>query len=271
MSRIPDVTVPVRAVAAWVPPLARFGYAAKGVVYLLLGGIAMKAAGARGNEDAGGTTQALASLAGEGGGRAALAVIAIGLLAHVLWRLVQAMRDPEHAEGGAKRWGMRIFYALSAGIYASLAATAWQLSRGDRGGQGEGHEIWVAKLLAQPFGAWLVMAAGLGVMAYGLHQLRKAAQGDVNHHMHAPDGTTQRGLTMLGRVGTAARGVVLLPIGWFVLRAGREYRAAEAADTGEVLRMLDNGPLLAAVGLGLAAYGLHQVGKALFRSIQRPA
>ena len=271
MSRNPEVTVPVTAVAAWVPPLARFGYAAKGVVYLLLGGIAIRAAGAPGGEDAGGTTQALASLADAGGGRVALALIAIGLMAHVLWRLVQAVLDPEHAEGGAKRWAMRVFYAISAGIYASLAATAWQLSSGDRGGQGEGHEIWVAKLLSQPFGALLVMGAGVGVMAYGLHQLHKAARGDVNRRMHAPDGTMQRGLRVLGRVGIAARGLVLMPIGWFVLRAGREYRASEAADTGEVLRMLDNGPLLAAVGLGLAAYGLHQVGKALFRSIQRPA
>lgn len=270
MSRLPDVSEPVHAAAGWVPPLARFGYAAKGAVYALVGGFAMRAAGARG-EDAGGTSEALAALSAEAGGRAWLAVIAIGLMAHVLWRLVQAALDPEHPEGGAKRMGMRVFYAFSAAVYGSLAATAWQLSRGVRDGAEEGHEIWVAKLLAQPFGAWLVMAAGLGVAGYGLHQLYKAAKGDVNRHMQAPDPQTSRGLDLLGRVGTAARGVVLLPIGWFVLRAGRSYRPSEAADTGEVLRMLDNGPMLAAVGMGLAAYGLHQLGKALFRRIPKPA
>jgi len=273
MSRIPDVSQPIRAVAGWVPPLARFGYAAKGVVYLLVGGIAMRASGARGEEDLGGPSKALASLADGSAGRAALAVIAIGLMAHVLWRLVQAALDPEHPEGGAKRLGIRVFYILSAVIYASLAATAWQLWRGNRAGQddGESHEIWVAKVLSQPFGAWLVMAAGIGVMAYGLHQLIKAAKGDVNRRMETPGGDTAQGLRLVGRLGTAARGLVLLPIGWFVMNAGRRYRAAEAADTGEVLRMLDNGPMLAAVGFGLAAYGLHQVGKALFRRIERPA
>lgn len=270
MARLPDFSEPVHAVAGWVPPLARFGYAAKGAVYVLMGGLAMRAASA-GGDDASSPSEALAALADEGGGRAWLAVIAIGLLAHVLWRLVQAALDPEHPEGGAKRWGMRVFYAISAVIYGSLAATAWQLSRGARGSAGEGHEIWIAKLLAQPLGAWLVMGTGLGVAGYGLHQLFKAAKGDVNRHMQAPDHQTSRGLSLLGRAGTAARGLVLLPIGWFVLQAGRHYRPSEAADTGEVLRMLDNGPLLAAVGLGLGAYGLHQLGKALFRRISKPA
>jgi hypothetical protein len=165
---------------------------------------------------------------------------------------------------------MRAFYALSALVYGSLAVTAWQLSRGDGTGQGDSQETLVATLLQQPFGMYLVMAVGVGIMAYGLQQLYKAARGDVNRRVHAPDARTSSGLRTVGRIGTAARGVVLLPIGWFVLRAGMHYRAQEAADTGEVLRMLDNAPLLAGVGLGLAAYGLHQVGKALFRRIERP-
>jgi len=271
MSRIPELTAPVSTVAAWVPPLARLGYAAKGLVYLLVGGIAMRASAARGSEDAGGPTQALATLADGSTGRMVLAVVAFGLMAHVLWRVVQAALDPEQPEGGAKRGAMRAFYALSAIVYGSLALTAWQLSRGDHGGSGESHEIWVAKLLQQPFGAYLVMAVGIGIMAYGLHQLLKAAKGDVNRHMQAPDANTSQGLRMVGRIGTAARGLVMLPIGWFVLGAGRHYRAEVAADTGEVLRMLDNGAMLAAVGFGLAAYGLHQFGKALFRRINRPA
>ena len=213
MSPIPDVTAPVRTAAGWVPPLARLGYAAKGVVYLLVGGIAMRASGARGGEDAGGPTQALASLADGSGGRAVLAVIAFGLMAHVLWRVVQAVFDPEHAEGGGKRGAMRAFYALSAVLYGSLAVTAWQLSRGDRSAQGEGHETWIAKLLQQPFGTYLVMAAGVGIMAYGVHQLLKAARGDVNRRMQATDANTSRGLRVVGRIGTAARGLVMLPIG----------------------------------------------------------
>ena len=260
---------PAREVAAWVPPLARFGYAAKGLVYALVGGIAIKAGLAAGGAE--GTTQALATLAGSRGGRAVLVAIALGLLAHVLWRLVQSLLDPEHPEGGPKRLWMRGFYLVSAAVYASIATTAWQLGHGDRAADGQAHETWVARLLHQPLGTWLVMAAGLAVLGYGIHQLVKAGRGDVNRHMQPPNGETRRGLSVLGRIGTGARGLVLLPIGWFVFNAGRQYRAAEAADTGEVLRMLEHDPLVAAVGVGLLAYGLHQVAKAVFRRIEPPA
>lgn len=250
-------------VAGWVPPMARAGYAAKGVVYVLLGYIAFKAGLAAGEPQ--GTTGALQSLTDERGGSLMLTLIAVGLIAHVAWRLVQAALDPEHPERDAKRVVMRFFYALSAVIYGSLAYTAWQLARLGRAEGGNGTEIWIARLLDKPFGTWLVMAAGLGVIGYGVHQLVKAGRGDVNHRM-----ATSRAVTAIGRVGTAARGVVLLPIGWFVFNAGRQYRASTAADTGEVLRMLEGGGLLAAVGLGLLAYGVHQIAKAVYRRIERP-
>lgn len=261
-------TATAQHVAGWVPPVARVGYAAKGVVYVLLGYIAFKAGLASG--EAQGTTGALQSLTDERGGHLMLMLIAVGLLAHVVWRLVQAALDPEHPERDAKRMAMRLFYALSAAIYGSLAYTAWQLSRLGRAEGGNGTEIWIARLLDKPLGSWLVMAAGVGVIAYGLHQVIKAARGDVNSRMDTRGAAQSHAVTAIGRVGTAARGLVLLPVGWFVFNAGRLYRASAAADTGEVLRMLEGGGLLAAVGLGLLAYGVHQIAKAAYRRIERP-
>ncbi|SKA24981.1 DUF1206 domain-containing protein [Novilysobacter spongiicola] len=255
-------------VAGWVPPVARAGYAAKGVVYVLLGYIAFTAAMASGQPE--GASGALQSLVDESGGHLMLMLIAVGLLAHVIWRMVQAVLDPEHREHGAKRVFMRLFYALSAVIYGSLAYTAWQLSRQGQTDGGNGTEIWIARLLDKPFGTWLVMAAGVGIIGYGIHQLIKAARGDVNRRMTTSNATTSRAVRAIGRIGTAARGVVLLPIGWFVFKAGRSYSAATAADTGEVLQMLERGGLLAAVGLGLLAYGVHQIAKAVYRRIERP-
>ena len=259
----------VREVAGWVPPLARVGYAAKGVVYGLVGWIAIRAAMASG--DPGGATDALASLTDERGGRVVLMLIALGLLGHVVWRAVQALLDPEYGRTDAKRIGARAFHALSAVIYASLALTAWQLSRGESAGDDDGHQVWIARLLEQPFGQWLVMLAGIGVIAYGLQQLVKAARADVNRRMDAGRLVDPHWLTLVGRVGVAARGLVLLPIGWFVFVAGREFRAEEAVDTEAVLQMLGQGLLLGAVGVGLVAYGLHQIAKALYRRIERPA
>ncbi len=251
--------------AGWVPPLARIGYAAKGIVYILIGWLAFEAAAAVGQPE--GATGALATLADEQGGRLMLYAIAFGLLCHVAWRVVQAVLDPEHPGDGG-RIGMRLFYALSALVYGSLALGAWQLARGGSTEE-EGTEVWVAKVLGQPFGALLVMVAGAVIVAYGVHQVLKGWRGDVDKHMGV-DPRVSRQVHLLGRFGTAARGAVMLPIGWFVFNAGRHYRAAEAADTGEVLSMLDHGWLLGIVGLGLLAYGLHQLAKARYRRIAPP-
>lgn len=251
-------------VAHWVPPLARVGYAAKGVVYLLVGYLAFRAATAAGSPE--GSAGALASLADETGGSVLLVLVALGLLAHVVWRLVQALLDPEHGGHDAKRVGMRAFHLLGAVVYGSLAWTAWELSRGRAGG-GDDRQLWVETLLGLPAGRWLVMAAGLGVIGYGAYQLVKAWRADVRRHMTRHDGW----IVALGRIGIGARGLVLLPIGWFVFNAGRHYDPQAAAGTGEALRMLERGGLLAAVGLGLVAYGLHQFAKAAWRRIERPA
>lgn len=257
-----------RDVAGWVPPLARLGYAAKGVVYLLVGWIAIKAAVASGQAE--GTTGALRALVDEDGGRWMLLLMAFGLMAHVVWRVVQALMDPEHPgeRTAPKRLAMRAFYGLSAVAYGSLALTAWQLSCGRDEGEG-GQSTWIGWLLDKPLGTWLVMAAGLGVIGYGVHQLVKALRGDVNKRIAAGDARTQDGLRTLGRVGTAARGLVLLPLGWLVFNAGRQYQA-DSVQMEDVLKMLGNGWLLGAMGVGLAAYGAHQVGKALYRRIDRP-
>lgn len=260
-----DVKAGMDEVAGWVPPLARIGYAAKGVVYIIVGWIAFSAASAVGQPE--GATGALASLADEQGGQLMLYAIAFGLLCHVGWRVVQATLDPEHP-GGDKNIGLRLFYALSALVYGSLALAAWQIARGGSAGQ-EGTEVWVAKVLDKPFGALLVMVAGAVIVGYGVHQLVKGWRGDVDKRM-SPDPRMARAVHLVGRFGTAARGLVMIPIGWFVFEAGRHYRAAEAADTGEVLSMLDRGWLLALVGLGLLAYGLHQLAKARYRRIAPP-
>ena len=254
-----------REVASWIPPIARLGYAAKGVVYLLVGWIAIKAGLASGSPE--GSSGALASLVDEKGGHLILMVIAIGLLAHVIWRSVQALLDPEHHGSGAKRVAVRLLYALSGLIYASLAWTAWQLSQRGQGGSDNGHEVWVSRLLEKPLGTWLVMLAGIGVAIYGAVQIYNAWHNDVGKRMTDAGPEVQ----MIGRVGTAARGFVLMPIGWFVFNAGRHYRAEHAADTGEVLKMLGHGWLLGVVGFGLLAYGIHQGAKAIYRRIERPA
>ena len=252
-------------VASWVPPLARFGYAAKGIVYLIIGWIAAKAAFAAGSPE--GSTGALREMASNGG-KIAIYVIAAGLFAHVVWRFVQAALDPEHP--GEQRAGMRAFYAISGLIYGSLALTALKLAQGRDPGDG-GNESRVAELMSQPFGRWIVGLIGVGVLVYGIHQLVKAFRGDVAKRLGVHDPDKNRAIVALGRFGTAARGVVLGILGAFFIDAARRFDPKAAGDTQDALLWLGNGWPLAVVAIGLMAYGAFQIAKALYRRIATPS
>ncbi|HEX7958198.1 MAG TPA: DUF1206 domain-containing protein, partial [Pyrinomonadaceae bacterium] len=98
-----------RAASPWIERLARFGYAAKGVVYVLVGALAALAAfGGGGPTDSRG---ALTQVVRQPYGRALLAVVAAGLAGYALWRLVQGLRDTEEKGSGLKGISIRFGYA----------------------------------------------------------------------------------------------------------------------------------------------------------------
>ena len=78
----------------WVDRFARFGYATKGLVYLVVGALALGVATGVG----GSTTDppgALQAIGAQPFGRVMLGFVAFGLAAYALWRLFQAVADPE--------------------------------------------------------------------------------------------------------------------------------------------------------------------------------
>jgi hypothetical protein len=248
-----------------LPVVARTGYAAKGVVYLCIGYVAARAAFAAGSpQGASGALQALP----RGPGRWLLLAVCVGLLAHVAWRVVQVLRDPEHP--GEHRVAVRAFLGVSAVVYASLAFAAFRQWQGrPSGGDGDGQRSLVTMAMQQPGGNWLVAAAGLGVLGYALHQLVKAGRGDIGKRLGIRDVDTHRAVIALGRVGTAARGVVLGITGAFLVDAARRQDPAAAGGTEDALRWLGQGWLLGLVAAGLAAYGLLQFANARYRHVPR--
>jgi hypothetical protein len=259
--------------APWVQRLARMGYAAKGVVYLIVGGIAAQAAFTPG-ERVEGSSGALEAIIEKPFGKALLAIVALGLAGYVVWRLVQAAMDPEHGEKGAKRAVTRIGYAISAALYAGLTLEAVRMLRGSGGGQDNGAQDWTATVMDKPFGRWAVGLAGLGIAGYGIYQIIKAFKSDLDKRLNleGSEVATRRRVVAVGRAGLAARGVVLGIIGWLVLRAAMTYdpsRAQGLQGALGTLRQAAYGPyLLAAVALGLVAYGVFQLVKARYRVIR---
>lgn len=265
-----------REAAPWVETLARMGYAAKGVVYLLVGGIAARAAVGSG-ERVEGSRGALRTLLEQPFGRFLLGLMALGLAGYALWRFVQAALDPEGKGSGGGGLAKRAGYAVSGAIHAGLALAALRMATGGGGGQGgDSTDHWTAVLMRQPLGRWLVAAVGLGIMGYGAYALYRAYAVKLDRQLDLSrmGPAAREWAVRSGRAGIAARGVVFLVMGYFLLRAALRYDPAEARGLDGALRALQQqsyGPwILGVVALGLLGYGVYQLVEARYRRI-RPA
>jgi hypothetical protein len=257
----------------WVELLARVGYAAKGVVYIVAGALAVMTAAGAGGEltDARG---ALRSIAGQPYGQVLLAIVAAGLAAYVLWRFVQSITDADGKGRSLKGLALRTGYFASGVIYAGLALAAARIVLGADEPAGENvTRSWTARLMSMPAGDLLVTLAGIGVIGYGLHQIYKGYSAKFVKKLKLPeieDGARDWAV-LVGRVGYAARGVVFLVIGLFLIQAARRHDPGEAQGLDGALQALARqsfGPyLLGAVAAGLVAYGIYALVEGRYRRI----
>lgn len=261
-----------REASGWIEPLGRLGYAAKGIVYAIVGVLAAQAAIGAGGETTD-TQGALSRIIEAPFGRVLLGLTAVGLLGYAIWREVQAFMDTENKGSDAKGYVARTAYAIVGLAYLGLALTAVQLVRGTGGG-GSGSETqqgWTARLLAQPFGQLLVGLIGLIVIGVGLYQLYKGVSGSFRDKLKLNEmsQTEQTWATRSGRLGFIARGVVFAIIGALLIAAARQADASQArgfAGALETLAAQPYGPwLLGVVALGLIAYGFFCLVEARYR------
>ncbi len=254
---------------------ARLGYGARGVVYCLVGGLALLGAIGSGGQT-GGSRSALATLLDQPFGRLVLGATALGLAGFAAWRVLEAVTDADHHGTSWKGLGTRAAHLISGGLYAALAFSAAGLAIGrSRGGGNEdqGAQDWTAWLLAQPFGQWLVGLIGAAIAAAGIGFLIKAWRGQVTAHL-ACDAATARWAVPLGRLGYAARGVVFVIIGAFLVLAAIRSSSSQVRGLGGALEALQaqpfGGALLGLVAAGLLAFGIFGFVQALYRRIDAP-
>lgn len=262
------------AAAPYIQWLARFGYAARGIVYLIIGALALQAAfSAGGPEDSSG---ALRVVSGQPFGRILLGALAVGLAGWVVWRLFQAIADPEGQGTGAKGVVKRLGYVVSALLYGGLAVEAVRLLLGSASGGGGETEAdhWTAMLMDKPAGRWLVAGVGGIIVLFGLSELVRAYRASFRRRLDLSrlGADAQRRVVLFGRSGLAARGIVFGIIGWFLLRAALRYNPQEARGFQSALQALEQGGygqwLLGAVAVGLLCYGLFELAEARYRVIR---
>ena len=259
----------VRAARPWVEPLARFGYAARGVVYLLIGWLAIETAlGARRHAtDSHGARRYVAEKS-----IPLLWLLAVGLLGYALWRLVQGALDTEGKGGDPKGLAKRAAMVGSGVIYAGLALAAARLAMGAHDSGGQATQAWTARLMSMPFGRWLVAFVGIGVLVGGVMQIRRGWLGKLSDTLVQGISAAHRQLALrAGKLGLIARGIVFLIIGGFLIEAALHVDASRARGLGGALEALARQPhgalLLGATAVGLAAFGVYSLLLARYRRI----
>ncbi|MEI4471597.1 DUF1206 domain-containing protein [Frigidibacter sp. MR17.24] len=246
----------MKTAPAWVEPVMRAGYGARGTVYLLVGGLALLAAWSGGAaEDQAG---ALQTLRGEPFGRPILAAIALGLACYAIWRCICGAMDLEAKGTGAKGVVGRGGQVVSGLVNAGLALTVARLALGGSEG-GEGSQTLTSKLLQMPFGQWLVGALALAVIGAGGMYMVKGWREEYREHLRFTPAMAK--LAPAARAGVIAHGVVIAMIGSFFLFAALHADPSEAGGLSKAFDTVRGAAfgrmLLGLLAIGMIGFGLY--------------
>lgn len=252
--------------------LARWGYGARGVVYLIVGFLAVMAALGSGGQTTD-TKGALQQLLTQPAGTFLLALVAVGLVGYSLWRTVQVFADTDRHGTSAKGLAIRTGLLISAVVHLGLAVFALSLIFDWGTGGGRSTQNWTATLMSMPLGRWLVAGVGLAIIAAGLAQIIKGWRGAFEKYLYIT-ARNRLWITPISRAGLIARGVTFLIIGGFFIVAAWQTDPAEARGLDGALETLQAQPygtwLLAIVAAGLVAFGLYSLIEARYRRIAPP-
>jgi hypothetical protein len=252
-----------------VKALSRVGYAARGVVFALVGVLALVAA--TGGGDAEGSQGALQTLLQQPFGRLILTLVALGLIAFALWRYIESIADLEDDGRDAKGLAVRLGQFVSGLTYGGLGLWAFRSAMTDRAssGSGDSAESWTQTLMAQPFGGWLAMAAGLIVIAVAVGQALKGYRRGYMKNLRSPPPWADSVM----RFGIIARAVVFLIAGAALFYAGATNNPENAVGLEGALEAIQAQPfgqlLLALMGLGLIAFAVYCFIEARYRAVPR--
>lgn len=254
---------------SWTEALARSGYAARGVVYVVIGIFAVLAA--FGRSETKDTEGALQAILAQPFGTMLVWLVAFGLAAFAIWRVVQAVRDTDNHGSDAKGLAIRAGLLLGAASYAAVAVLAASLVTAI--GAGEGGDPtgdWMAALNETGV-AWLavyVVAALLFVVG-AAHIVKGWRAGFEKYFRCAED--VMRWLRPLSRLGLIARGLVFLVLAGLIFRGGLAYDAESRPGLTDALQAVQGYAfgwfLFLAIALGLVAFGLYSLAEARYRHV----
>ena len=252
--------------------LARAGFAARGVLYVIIGCVAIGIAfgHSRNQADSAGAVRVVAATPV---GLIALWLLAAGFAGLALWRLAEAGYGGPGP--GEQKPGSRLAALGKAVLYGALAFTIvkYAIGAGAPKSSNQQSTDLTASVLHHPGGQVVVVVAGFALVVGGLYVAYSSWRRDFLEQLNLAGASqrARRAVRWLGQVGGIARGVVFAAVGVFLIVAGATSQPDQAKGVDATLRAFAQTPLgpwlLVVIALGLVTFGLYSWCEARWRKV----
>jgi hypothetical protein len=252
---------------------ARAGLVARGLFYLLLASLAIRVAVNAPSADQADPNGALRIVADQPLGTVVLGAAAFGFVAFAIARLVAAVNA---CTGRERNWWDVVRTSAETVTYAVMGVLTATYIFGDRQeGSEQSHRSLTARLLGQPGGRALIVAIGVGIIAFYGYQSWVAASGEFEHNFDEKrmPSLLRVGVRAVGTGGIAARVIAFVPVGVFLVVAAVTHNANHALGLDATLRYASKHwwgiAVLSVVAVGLIAFGVYSFLEAAYRKVVR--
>lgn len=257
---------------AYYKVLARMGYAARGVIYLTIGGLAIMSFIGM-SADRTGSRGAIMSLKSQPFGEVLLIALVAGLVGYIIWRLIQGLNDADNhgldVKGVFVRGGLLIS-AVSHSVLCYWIITL--LLKDQQSGSGGSGSSTLRQYLSTETQAVVFGAVGAVMICIGIAHLVKGFKKGFTKYMDFPASQRQWMVPMC-QFGLMARGVVWGIVGWILIRSAIVAGASDEKGMKEAFQWLSDSPygswLVLITAIGLFAFGAYSCLETLYRRVQK--
>ncbi|MET7871155.1 DUF1206 domain-containing protein [Streptomyces cyaneofuscatus] len=254
---------------------ARAGFGARGVIYVLVGALALQIALSGGGGKQADRGGAIAEIAEKPFGKIVLWLLGIALVGMALWRLSEALFGSAGPDGG--KASKRVMAAGRFVFYSFVAYSVLSFAAGDSGSGGgssdQQSQDVTAKVLGWPGGQWIVGIGGVAIACAGIWIAVRAIMRKYHKHLKMTEMSqkVRRAVDFTGVFGGSARGTVFATAGGFAIAAAIKHNPDQTKGMDDTLRSFTETPvgpwLLVLIALGLVAFGIFSWFNARYRKV----
>ncbi|MAZ27958.1 MAG: hypothetical protein CL868_12890 [Cytophagaceae bacterium] len=249
--------------------LARFGIAAKGAVYALIGLLTAMAAFNLGGTMSG-NKNALQFLASQPFGMVLLAILGTGLFGYSFYRVVEAFKGDGKSWKTVKGFVKRAGFVVSAIFYGALGFTALKMVAG--GSSGSDGDSLMQTIMGKPYGPYLLVFIALCLAGKSGYQFYKAFSGKYRHDVEEArlSPRVQKILLRAGAMGFTARGIVSGIVAFLLFRVALTQQGTASGKVAafEFLQNSLGASIMGLVALGLVAYAVFMFIQARYAKVK---